>query len=179
MPILNIVMRGDNVKKKTFIRTERPINLTYMKINHVYHNLDSFNLADPVDKKQQHLLFLKFTNLFDTADKTITYVADWDEDISVNVGGETRNYVNYDSIHGFLVGTSKHNNSAEVKEKELFQVLFEDTEPIEWNGELDMELYYLDKEGKLKQWSHGNVYDGSTNLSNTSFFAIQLEYHEA
>ena len=34
------------------------------------------------------------------------------------------------------------------QEKELFQVLFEDTEPIEWNGELDMELFYLDKEGK-------------------------------
>jgi len=175
MPILNIVIRGDNVNKKTIIRTERPIKLTYLKLTNTLHNLDAYNLSDVTDKKQQRLLFVRFGGLLDAAAKTISYVGDWNG----MVAGATQNFkrVDYDHIHGFLVGTTKHNNSGAIAEKENFQVLYEDHEAMNWDGQFSIELFYLDKEGKLKAWDHGNVYS-SGNKSSTSFIAFQFEYHE-
>ena len=175
MPILNLVLRGDNLSKTTTLRTEEPIKLNFLKLNHVYHNLDSFDLTDPTDKAQQRILFVKFGNLLDSSHQTISYIADWDE----MKQGSTQNFtrVDYDHLHGFLIGMTKHNNGGAIAEKELFQVLYESHNPLDWNGELDVTLYYLNKEGKLALWDYSNTYNSVTNKSSTSFIAFQFEYH--
>jgi hypothetical protein len=178
MPVLNVVIRGDNLSKKTMIRTERPINLSYLKLNHCYHNLDAYSLSDPTDKKQQHLLFVRFGGLLDGASKVISYIADWDEMESGSGVSSGVQRVAYDHLHGFIVGLTKHNNAGAISEKELFQVLYEDTESLEWNGEMEIEIFYLDKEGKLAKWDVSNVYNASSSKVNTSFLGLTFEYHE-
>jgi len=176
MPILNIVIRGDNVAKITSVQTERPIRITFLKLNHVYHNLSATNLSDTTDRKQQKLMFLRLHNLLSSADKSLTYVGDWDN-MTANATQNIYN-VDYETTNGFCIGSSKHNNSAEIVSKEMFQIIHEDHEPIEWDGQFAIELMYLDKEGKLAKWNQSNTYS-SSNLTNTSFVALQFEYHES
>ena len=176
MGLLNIVIRGNDIGKVTHVKLERPMRITYLKINHIYHNLDSFNLSDATDKKQSRLMFVRMGNLLNSADKSITYVGDWDKMITATTNN--RYYVDADHTHGFCIGASKHMNSAELVSKEMFVVLHEDHIPVEWNGEFDFELLYLNKEGKLEKWTQSNTYDSSTNLTSTSFINLSFEYHE-
>jgi len=175
MPILNIVVKGNELNVKTNIRTERPIKLTFLKLVHVFHNLDSKALSG-IDNTQQRLLFVKMGNLLNSDKNTLTYIGDWNEMSKKNTGNMYD--VSYDYIHGFCIGTTKHSNAGEVVSKELFQIVYEDTTPLVWDGQFDLQVFYLDKEGNLQPWSVAQTYNSSSNLKNTNYICFQFEYHE-
>jgi len=176
MPLLNVVIKGDNVGKLTSVKTERPLKITYLKLVHIYHNLSSALLSDATDKSQQRVMFIKIGNLINSDKNTLTYVGDWD-----NMTAKSTNNmydIDYDYIHGFCIGASKHGSSGEIVSKEMFQILYEDTNVLEWDGEFNVRLYYLDKEGLLKEWTKSQTYNATSNKVNSSFLVLQFEYHE-
>ena len=106
---------------------------------------------------------------------SLTYVGEWDEMVeqSNNVYD-----VNYDYIHGFCIGASKHGSSGEIVSKEMFQVLLETQDAVDWDGEFNFRLYYLNKEGKITEWDASNTYNATSNKTSSTFICLQFEYHE-
>ena len=209
MPLLTITLKEEDLQKKTIVLLERPYVFTHLKLLHIYHNIDATNFTNSRDKAQQVQLFIRLGGLVENSHQIINYVGDYDsykvqfEDrhynstgiqnnnlILVNdtTAGETvaansvtKRHANVDVNHLIPIGASKH-NSAELISRDLFKELHKEG-VLTFNGELEFELFYLDKSGSIApvtSTTGGIVIDssGANNVGHVSYLTLMFEYEE-
>lgn len=175
MPLLSITLRGAELLAPRTLLLERPYSFTKLKLQHVYHNIDSINFKDTIDKAQAVLLYLKLGGLVDNHKQIISYHGDYSLAVShqiqphydnsdhqlsgdiVAINSElstshakssTRITQNVDVDHLVPIGASKH-NTAEIISRDLFKTLH-DGGVLEFNGELTVSLHYMNGAGSIK-----------------------------
>ena len=192
MPLLSITVRGAELLKKVHIKLEQNYNFTMLKLLHCYHNIDSHNLSDSVEKLGQALLFCKLGNLVANAGQITNFIGDY----NVEVAHPTSHVYTYDSAgtpsltppvsttriepdldinHLIPLGGTK-NNSTELISRDVFKVLHQNS-VLQNNGEIDFELFYINKDAGLSVFdsSSGGIVTASTSHP-VSFLTLLFEY---
>ena len=191
MPLLSITVRGAELEKKVRIKLEQNYNFTKLKLLHCYHNIDSHNFSDSIEKLQQALLFCKLGNLVANAGQITNFIGDYNVEVahpttvtnqySSNTSAttaptsQTRLEPNLDINHLIPIGGTK-NNSHELISRDVFKVLHENS-VLQNNGEIDFELFYVDKSADLSPItsSSGGIIT-SAGSHPISFLTLLFEY---
>ena len=169
MPLLSITLRGAELLAPRTLLLERPYSFSKLKLQHVYHNIDSINFKDTIDKSQAVLLYLKLGGLVDNHRQIISYHGDYSTSVAHQIqhhydssdhqlsgdtvavnstlstsrpNSSTRISQNIDVDHLIPIGASKH-NSAEIISRDLFKTLH-DGGVLEFNGELTVSIKPVD-----------------------------------
>jgi len=208
MPILTLTLRGEELKKETIALLERPYKFSKLKLQHVYHNIDSTNFKNSVDKEQQCLLFIKLGGLVDSAKQVINYFGDFST-TETHVVQRRFNKVDSQSGQGTLssssassydadykqqsirrepaieinhlipIGPCRH-NSKDIVSRDLFKQLH-DGDPIHFDGELNFSLFYMDHEGNIKEiddTTGGIDVPSAKGSKHISYLSMVFEYDE-
>jgi len=79
MPLLTLTLRGSELENPngTIIKFERAYKFSKLKIQHIYHNIDSSHFASVKDQIQAVNLFMKMEGLVDSSRQIINYVGDY------------------------------------------------------------------------------------------------------
>lgn len=178
MPILTITLRGTELEKETTLLLERPYKFAKLKLQHIYHNIDSKMLASKVDAEQQVQLFIRLGGLVDSSKQIINYVGDFNtmsannvntrytdtgeqsgqgtlsvisqSDASVQVYQANTNRQEPAVIinHIIPIGASRH-DSKEIISRDLFKQLHDGPSPLIFDGELVFSVHYMDHTGAI------------------------------
>ena len=192
MPLLSITVRGAELEKKVRIKLEQNYNFTKLKLLHCYHNIDSHNFSDGIEKLQQALLFCKMGNLVANAGQITNFIGDYNVEVAhptshVNTYDSsrtpsltpavstTRIEANLDINHLIPIGGTK-NNSHELISRDVFKVLHENS-VLQNNGEIDFELFYVDKDASISPVTASSGGIVTTSGSHpVSFLTLLFEY---
>jgi len=204
MPLLTITLRGSELFGPTTVLLERPYDFTKLKLQHVYHNIDSINFATDLDKSNQCLLYIKLQGLVDSHKQLINYSGNYETMIRHPVQGRydsSDHQLSTDTIainsilsaskpnstdrctqsisvdHLIPIGASKH-NSKEIISRDLYKTLH-DGGVLNFSGELTFSLHYMNGGGAIK------LMDSTTAGIVTvlkdvhiSYFTMVFEYEE-
>ena len=77
MPLITINLRGAELQGRTTVLLERGYKFSMLKLLHIYHNLDSGNLKDTIEKSEQAQLFVRLGGLIENSKQIINYVGDF------------------------------------------------------------------------------------------------------
>ena len=189
MPLLSITIRGAELEKKVAIKLEQNYNFTMLKLLHCYHNIDSHNFTDSVEKSAQALIFCKLGNLVANARQITNFIGDYNtesahvtshtytydvKNVATPAVSTTRYEANLDINHLIPLGGTKH-NSGELISRDVFKVLHEGS-VLHNNGEIDFQLFYVNKSASISPFTSAS---GGINTSTShpiSFLTLLFEY---
>jgi len=205
MPILTITVKGSELYGATKILLERPYKFTKLQLKHLYHNIDAGKFTAKVDKAGGRLLFVRLGNMTDGSRNVINYSgnyrtpqanvvprnynnADFQEgqgtlDISqtsAQASSTTRISQSIDIDHLIPIGAT-HKNSAEITSRDLFAMLHEGQQPLNFNGELELEVFAMLADGSmnaLNATNTGGLVTDSTKGKPVSFMTLVFQYEE-
>ena len=160
MPCFSILLTGDELNGDAILKLRRPIKCKYIKLLHIYTNLNSSNFnhsGHPTGtKNKERLLFAKFS--FINADQ----------------------YDNFTGGHSYVsLGASSHGAvNDKLIVRDLYKVLL-DKPVIELKGDMRVRLYFLDPEGKIVALEKDDLVTTITaGKTDLSFINIIIEYEE-
>jgi len=156
MPCLSLLAKGDELVGSKVFRLRRPIRVKFLKLLHAYTNIDSadFKSGSTGTRLQERLLFVRFNFInFDM-------------------------YDNFTEGHSYIsIGASKCGGKSMLV-RDLYKVLI-DKEGNVLQGDLKMEVLYLDSKGEMKPLTLEDVnHTHSSTKADLSFLNIVMEYEE-
>ncbi len=210
MPLLNINIRGAELNEgEVEINLPRAYKFTELKLQHIYHNIDSQNLTSNSknDGTNACLLYIKLGGLCENHKQIETYAGLYEnfvaksqpnvfssDDYQLGHGTLDTNNANsassgvvshrYEPDVKFFnlipIGASRHGGRTIIS-RDIFKTLHKGG-IMDFSGELKFSLHFLDSTGDLK------LMDGDTGgfITNTkkkdkfvSFISLLFEYEEA
>jgi len=207
MPLLSLTMRAAELAGgRVDIKLDRDYKFTELKLLHVYHNIDSINLADSNDKTQEALLFIRLGGLIENHKQLINYEGNFEAHQQLNIphrydnddfqfGNGTKRTDNptpstasasnrfvADVNEFFLIpiGASRFNGH-NIVSRDVFKTLHKDGSVLHFNGQLKFEIHYLSHAGGLLpiDATNGGIFQAAKgkNAHNT-FITLMFEYQE-
>lgn len=205
MPILTITLKGTELEKTTLLLLERPYNFTKLKLAHIYHNIDAINFKSAADKSNACQLYIKLGGLVDNNKQIINYSGEYGAEASYFVNdrydnsdyqigaGISINNINtqtnsrakirrqqaIDIDHLIPIGATKC-DTKEIISRDLFKVLHDGGNPINFSGELEFTLYYMDATGKVNPVtiSTEGIQTSTTTGIHISYLTMVFDYEE-
>lgn len=155
MAILSFTIKGNDIGliDGKRIKLDRHRKLKYLKLLHIYHNLETSNLSTEDDRDQQRVLFcsLSFLNTDEVYNAT-------EENTLLNVG------------------STKHTADGTIVNRDLYKVLYNGGCKY-INSDIVVKFFYLDHNAQLKQLSEDDVI-GTSEDGNSSYFSFTFEIQE-
>lgn len=155
MGILSFTVKGNDIGliDGKRIKLDKHKKLKYLKLLHIYHNLETSNLSTEDDRDQQRILFCNFS--FINTDEVYNAT---EENTFLTVSG------------------TKHSSDGTVINRDLYKVLYNGGCKY-LNDDIIVKFYYLDHDANIKQLTSDDVV-GSSDEGNTSYFSFTFEYQE-
>lgn len=161
MPCFSILLKGEELVGEQILKIRRPLKCKYIKLLHVYTNLNSsaFNSNSTKNantRMSERLLFAKFS--FINADQ----------------------YDNFNSGHSYVsLGPTAHGKlNDKLVVRDLYKVLL-DTPVIHLQGDMRVRLYYLDPTGVIVPLESQDINATSSSAKpEVNFMNIIIEYEE-
>jgi len=207
MPLLSLTMRAAELSSGTInMKLDRDYKFTSLKLLHVYHNIDSINLADSNDKTQEVLLFIRLGGLIENHKQLINFEGNFEsqqqlrmphiydnddfqfgngtlrtDDPTPSVAAANNRFV-ADVNEFFLIpiGASRFNGH-NIVSRDVFKTLHKDGSVLHFNGQLKFEIHYLSHAGGLLpiDSTNGGIFQAAKgkNAHNT-FITLMFEYQE-
>ena len=196
MPLFSVTIRASELSK-TKIKLEDDFTFESLKLLHCYHNIDSTNLADSTEKTGEVMLYARLGNLTDGAN-LVSFSGDYATPKSFKVQGSYQydeykegqsgsgvaSVVTNTGVHGDIkvdhlipLGASRC-NSQNIVTRDLMKTIH-DGGIRNWNGEIDWELLYMNKNADIVQLSNTAAVGGlntSGTGSSKSFLTLIFEY---
>tara|TARA_B110000208_G_scaffold28563_1_gene37312 strand:- start:1700 stop:2320 length:621 start_codon:yes stop_codon:yes gene_type:complete len=205
MPLLSITLRGTELTNPQILLLERPYNFTKLKLQHIYHNIDSIHFESTADKTNQCLLYLKLGGLVDNHKQIINYSGDYStstthsiqhhydnadhqlagDTIAVNdvlsaSVGQAQNRVSQaiDVDHLIPIGATKC-DSKEMISRDLFKTLH-DGGILNFDGEVTVSLSYMNHLGDIAPITQttGGIQIKKNIDVHVTYFTLVFEYEE-
>lgn len=155
MPILSFTVKGTDIGLSDGVRIklDKHKKIKYLKMLHIYHNLETSNLSTEDDRDQQRVLFCNL-NIINTDE---VYNAT-EENTFLTIGG------------------TKHATDGTIVNRDLYKVLYQGGCKY-LNEDIIVKFYYLDHDANIKQFTSSDVV-GTSDEGNTSYFSFTFEYTE-
>ena len=199
MPLLTITILGSELEKRTFLLLERPYDFTELKLQHIYHNIDSINFTAKNDRSEQTQLFIRLGGLNDNSKNITNYVGTYETmktsqvartytdddfqrgqtflrtdtddnaDRQTAAASATRVGGSFEINHLIPIGATRH-NSAELISRDMFKSLHEGG-VLNFSGELDFQLFYLN--------SAGSITPVTTTTGPIKLFSGRSDFHKS
>ncbi len=202
MPTLSITVRASELLGEQKILLERPYKFTKLVLKHIYHNIDAGGFAGKEDKAAARLLYLRMTGLTNSKN-VINYTGDYSVAVQSDMPAR---YSNADFQEGQgTVGVSQTStdtttkrarqdisidhllplgptkvSSKDMTSRDLLLTLHHGGAPLVFDGELGIELHYLDFKAAIVPITEtsGGIQQSISKGVPVSFMTIVFEYEE-
>ena len=155
MGILSFTVKGSDIglNDGAIVKLDRHRKIKYLKLLHIYHNLETANLSIEDDRDQQRIIFcsLNFINSDEVYNAT-----------------EENNFL--------TIGGTKHSSDGTIVNRDLYKVLYNGGCKY-LNSDIIVKFFYLDHNAEIKQFTSDDVISTSAD-GNTSIFSLSFEYSE-
>tara|TARA_R100000951_G_scaffold39063_1_gene32945 strand:+ start:4585 stop:5064 length:480 start_codon:yes stop_codon:yes gene_type:complete len=155
MAILSFTVKGADIGKIDGhrVKLHRSMKIKYLKLLHIYHNIETSNLSTEDDRDQQRVIFasLNFVNSDEVYNST-----------------EENNFI--------TIGGTKHDTSGQITNRDLYKVLFNGGCKY-LNQDIIIKFYYLDHDAQIKQFTASDVVAVGAD-GNSSYISLSFEYTE-
>jgi len=205
MPILTITVRGNELVGETRIKLERAYKFSKLKLQHIYHNIDAGHFTGKADKAGARLLFIKLNGMTDGGRNVINYSGDYTASITRALPTKYSNAEYQEGVGTLATGQSTsttdkttlrvsqdiaidhlipigatHVSSKEITSRDLFKVIHEGAQPLQFNGEIRFELHYLNSNAVISPISSdtGGVQASESKGIPVSFMTMVFDYEE-